>query len=174
MTYVTFEIFIYAGVIGAFLALLATAAFSDLSSYRIPNRITLAIATLYPVYVLAAPVSVDWIGGLMVGGIVLAAGFALFAFKVLGGGDVKMLAAVALWAGQPHIADFLIFSALAGGLMSLFWLSPLRHGLMLTFDKYGSGHSGNALMGASLPYGVAIAIGGVVVAINLLGFGRGV
>lgn len=170
----TLEIYINIGVIGIFLALLAMAAFSDAASYLIPNRITLSLAALYPVHVLASPVSIDWPGGLMVGGIVLAVGFAMFVFNVLGGGDVKMLAAVALWSGPAFIADFIIFTALAGGLMALFWLSPLRHGLALAFDRFGVVGAGETLLGAALPYGLAIAAGGVVVAVNLLGFGRGV
>jgi len=168
----TLEIYIHIGVIGIFLGLLAMAALSDVGSYRIPNRITLALAAFYPIHVLASPTPVDWIGGLMVGGVILATGFALFALKCLGGGDVKMLAAVALWAGPYHIADFLIFSALAGGLMALFWMSPLRHGLALAFDRFGGGGAGGALLGVALPYGLAIAVGGVVVAINILGLGR--
>ncbi|MBL6931229.1 MAG: hypothetical protein ISR46_06980, partial [Rhodospirillales bacterium] len=52
-------------VISLFLGLLVLAAINDVAEYRIPNRINLAIAALYPAHVLASPVSVDWMGGLI-------------------------------------------------------------------------------------------------------------
>jgi prepilin peptidase CpaA len=170
----TLDSYIYVSAISALLVLLAIAALSDLRSYRIPNKVTLLTVAVYPIFVLSSPVPVDWLGGLMVGGAVLGVSFSLFVFKVFGGGDAKMLAAVSLWAGPALIFDFLVFSALAGGMLALFWISPLRHGLALTLNRAGNENSGSAMLGAALPYGVAISAGGVVVAINLLSLGRGV
>ncbi|MHA1598564.1 MAG: A24 family peptidase [Alphaproteobacteria bacterium] len=170
----TLETYIHFAVVGIFLTLLAFAALGDIATYKIPNRITLAIAALYPVYVLASPVTVDWLSGLMVGGVVLGVGFTLFAFKVFGGGDIKMMAATSLWAGPVLIADFLIITALAGGLISLFWISPLRPGLALAVDRFNGQVKSSTLSATMIPYGLAVAVGGVGVAINLLGFGRGI
>ena len=75
-------------VIALFLGLLALAAINDIAEFKIPNRICIAIAALYPIHVLAAPQSIDWLGGLAVGGAALACGIALFVLRAMGGGDI--------------------------------------------------------------------------------------
>ena len=80
-------------VIALFLALLCVAAIHDATTYRIPNRVSLAMAALYPAHVLASGADVAWMGALFVAAAVFAAGTVLFAWRVLGGGDVKLLAA---------------------------------------------------------------------------------
>src|SRR3546814_1397676 len=55
----------------------------------------------------------------MVAAIVLGLGILAFARGWFGGGDVKMLAAVSLWAGPAHLSLLLLVTALAGGLLSL-------------------------------------------------------
>ncbi len=62
-----------------FIGILAAAALSDLRNLTIPNRYCLAIALLYPAYLLSAGQPVDWLGALVVAGSMLAAGFVLFA-----------------------------------------------------------------------------------------------
>jgi prepilin peptidase CpaA len=47
----------------------------------------------------------------------------LFAFDMLGGGDVKLLAVVALWLGMTKLAPLLILVGIAGGIFALFWLT---------------------------------------------------
>ncbi len=158
-------------VITLFLGLLALAALNDLTEFKIPNRICVAIVALYPVHVLASPQSIDWLGGLVVGGLALVFGIVLFVMRAMGGGDIKLIAATALWAGPGGIVDFIGISALAGGVMALIMLSPMRYSLAMAFDRSGNRDACEALLGCVLPYGVAIAIGGFVVAAHLLGGG---
>jgi prepilin peptidase CpaA len=47
----------------------------------------------------------------------------LFALDMLGGGDVKLLAVVALWLGMTKLAPLLILVGIAGGMFALFWLA---------------------------------------------------
>jgi prepilin signal peptidase PulO-like enzyme (type II secretory pathway) len=98
-----------------FLGILAAAALSDVRNLTIPNRYCVAIALLYPAYLLSAGQPVDWLGALVVAGSMLAAGFVLFALRALGGGDAKLLAAVSLWAGPGLLPEFAILTALSGG-----------------------------------------------------------
>jgi Flp pilus assembly protein protease CpaA len=49
----------------------------------------------------------------------------LFALNMLGGGDVKLLVAVALWLGMNKLAALLILVGIVGGIFALFWL-PMR------------------------------------------------
>jgi prepilin peptidase CpaA len=47
----------------------------------------------------------------------------LFALDMLGGGDVKLLAAVALWLGMNKLAALLILVGIGGGVFALVWLA---------------------------------------------------
>src|SRR5262249_17022026 len=78
-----------------------------------------AIVLLYPVYAMTAPYGVDWIDGAIVGAVALTIGFLLFSMRLAGGGDVKLFAAVALWAGSHWLAEYVGVTALAGGLFAL-------------------------------------------------------
>ena len=81
----------------------------------------------------------------------LAAGvFAVFAiaFRIgaMGGGDVKMVAALALWLPPLAVLKLLVIMSLAGGVLTVAML--IRHRLA---------KAGGRL---EIPYGVAIAFGG--------------
>ncbi|MCG8492618.1 MAG: prepilin peptidase [Sneathiellales bacterium] len=157
-------------LIGAYL-LIASAAFllsvyaaySDSRSFIIPNWISLIIAFLYFPVVFMAPHEINWIYGLITGVIVFAIGFALFALRILGGGDVKILAALSLWAGTEYILHFLFAVAVSGGLLVVVLLAKeiarktKEDGLFLTNIK------SSLRAGLKVPYGVAIALGSLPV-----------
>ncbi len=154
-----------------FAGLAVAAAISDARTLTIPNRYCLAMAILFPAYVLTASHAVDWVGAAAIGSGLLAAGFLLFAGEVLGGGDAKLVAAVGLWAGPGLILDFLIITGIVGGTMALvLWL---RHRLSravvpgLVFAT----ESDPAFRKQPMPYAIAIAAGGLYVAFTLLGIG---
>jgi prepilin peptidase CpaA len=129
-------------------AALAVAAFGDWRSRTIPNRLNAAIALL--------AIPFWWANGLalwpdiavQIG--VAAAIFALFAlafrFGAMGGGDVKLVAALALWLPAGAVLKLLVIMSIAGGLLTVAMLA--RHRI--------------AKPGAELeiPYGIAIAFGG--------------
>ena len=172
-------------------ALLAIGAIIDVRSRRLPNWLTASVVFLYLPYVWFSPSPVDWQGALMVGGTCFVVGFALFAFNFMGGGDVKLISGVALWAGLDFIAMFLLVTGVTGGLLSIYSLLHRRlvhHPLILTFwpflavaieNRFGLALPQQKLIGAvgpsnsdpkegSLPYGVAIAVGGFAVISALL------
>ncbi len=150
-------------IITVFLGLLALAAYFDVREYRIPNRLSLFIAALYPGHVVASAQPVDWVGGLVVAAIALAVLLALYAFRAVGGGDVKLMTVTAMWAGPAAIADFLVITTLAGGLLALLMISSARFGFAVGFEGIGRQGSKNTLLKEALPYGVAIAAGGFFV-----------
>ena len=94
---------------------------------------------------------------------VFGVGAAAFAAGALGGGDVKLLAAVSLFAGPQRLSVFLIITAIAGGLLGLAILAgaPIGRPAMA-----GAGPLRARLRGG-LPYGPAIAAGGLWVAASL-------
>ena len=150
-------------IITVFLGLLALAAYFDVREYRIPNRLSLFIGALYPVHVMASAQPVDWVGGLVVAAIALAFLLALYAFRAVGGGDVKLMTVTAMWAGPTAMAEFLVITTLAGGLLALLMISSARFGFAVGLAGIGRRETKNMLLKVALPYGVAIAAGGFFV-----------
>ncbi len=71
---------------------------------------------------------------------------ACFAFGMMGGGDVKLIGALALWLPWTHLIQMLLIMSIAGGILTL---------LMMIGKKIQN--NGEPM---EVPYGVAIAIGG--------------
>ena len=143
-----------------FLSLVAQAAICDLQSLRIPNALSIALVALFPAYALTQGSLTTALYAVLIGGAVLAVAFVPFAFGVMGGGDVKFLAAVALWAGPAHIIEFIWFSTLAGGALALVMISRLRFPLATACHAIGETEAHDTLLGRAVPYAVGIAVGG--------------
>ena len=156
------EKYLFIALVGTAFSLTIWAAISDWRSLKIPNYISLLIIALYPAVVFLAPVPIPWVSGLMVAGVIFGVGFLLFALGSFGGGDVKLLVALSLWAGPETIFPFLVAVVLAGGVLVIFLL--LREAL---FGPEGMSKGGRikAALRAKMPvpYGVAIAVGSLVI-----------
>jgi prepilin peptidase CpaA len=137
---------------------LAWAAISDLRHYLIPNRVCGAIAIAYLLAFAGLPLG-QWLCGLGVGAAVLAAGAVLFWRGLVGGGDVKLAAAIALWAGTAFFSEFLLATAVSGAVLALAMLSPLRR---LMPAAPGADGATDALR-QPMPFGVPLAFGGAAV-----------
>ncbi len=148
--------YIHLAVLGLAAALLIAAALRDANTYRIPNVVSFALLALFPVYVLTSPQDVPWGQHLFTFGLVLACGFVLFAKKYAGAGDIKLLAVMGLWAGPQFLAVFLFVTAVAGGLLGLAIAALTYRRNHLNGDK-----KLKTLAKTPIPYGVAIAIGGL-------------
>jgi len=158
---------------GAVLAALL-GAWCDVTSARIPNRLT------YPAILTALVVRLGFLGwrGLLEGlfGMFLCGGvfFLLFVAHAMGGGDVKLMAAVGAWVGYRHAGIALIVCALTGGLIALGYVVVLKR-YRTTFSNIGAAIKFHATHGlrvnpalnlssantVRMPYGVAIAAGAV-------------
>ena len=147
----------------AFPALVLFAAAKDALSFTIPNWISLALVAIFPIAALACgmpPATMGLNAG--VGALALVAGMAMFAFRWIGGGDAKLLAAVALWLGWPAIVTFGLGMGLAGGGLAIVLLL-LRSTQLRPFVLMGPGWVVRlSEPGEGVPYGVAIAIGALV------------
>jgi prepilin peptidase CpaA len=143
--------------------LMALAASSDLITMRISNRLVgvlvlgffvLGFAAQLPLQQMAAHVGL----ALMV----LAFGFAFFSFGWIGGGDAKLAAATSLWIGFGLLLPYVIYGALLGGALTLFLLAVRRWPLpgflarIGWIDRLHDSRSG-------VPYGIALAIAGILV-----------
>lgn len=149
-------------LLGVMPALVIVAGLKDLISMKIPNWISgLLILGFFPAALLLglAPMAVAIHVGVAVA--VLLIGMGLFALHLLGGGDVKLMAAACLWLGAPGSGVFVLSTAVIGGLLCLIlilaraWLQPYLAGgpgwVVRLMEPRGD-----------IPYGVAIAAGVLV------------
>ncbi|WP_299327181.1 prepilin peptidase [Parasphingopyxis sp.] len=140
------------------LALLAPAllyaAYGDWLRRDIPNKLNAAIALTAPLYWWAAGFSL-WPEIAIIVGLALAL-FILFtgafAIGAMGGGDVKMIGALALWMTPMQLPVMLVVMAIAGGILTT---------VMLIYHR-----SRKKPEKLEIPYGIAIAIGGLWVVLN--------
>jgi prepilin peptidase CpaA len=144
-------------------AFLAIAAACDLASFTIPNRLTLALAVVFAIFGLAAGLTPGIFAIHLAAGLVaLAAGFALFAFGYIGGGDAKLFAAVALWLGWHDLLTYAIAASLLGGLLTVAFLGLRQLPLPVHFMRWNwilKLHEKNS----GIPYGVALASGALAI-----------
>ena len=136
-------------LLGLLAATLVWIAVVDVRTYTISNGINLAIALAAPVYWLSAGVPILPDAGLR---IAVAAGvFLLFAIafylNAMGGGDVKLAGALALWFPPMATVKLVVLTSLAGGVLTL-----IVAGLHRFRKKEGR---------PEVPYVVAIAFGGL-------------
>jgi prepilin peptidase CpaA len=142
-------------------ALLAGAAAMDLWRLRIPNFFPLAIVALYFVWFgIHVPFAGVWQNALMFA-FTLAGSTFLFTRGWLGGGDAKLLAAIALWFDFTGGAGLYFYVAIGGGLLSLIFILLRR---MVPAQLAESTTAAALKPRGPIPYGIAIA-GGAALAI---------
>ena len=150
--------------LGGAAVLLVLAALSDIYRYLIPNRLCLALAALFAVYAVLAGLS----GGSIlarssIGLVVLVAGLGIHARGLVGGGDVKLLAALTLWIAPYDWPLFMLGTMAVGGVLALLVLL-LRKTKVWLPDFLLAGSWSRHLLDdkAGIPYGVAISIAGLI------------
>lgn len=149
-------------ILSVFPAALLIAAANDLYEFKIPNWIS---ATLFVAYFLAGPAlsaPTDVIvEGALLAGAALTIGFILFAMNILGGGDAKLLAAIAPWIGLPALVTFLFNMAFAGGVLAIALL-VFRKTPPLPIYAQAPWVLRLHQKPKDIPYAVAIAAGGLL------------
>jgi prepilin peptidase CpaA len=142
----------YALLMGLATALLV-AAFTDLRRRQIDNWLNAAIALGAPVFWLVTGLDLIGIGyqfAIAAGTFTILA--AMFALGAMGGGDVKLLTALALWIKPLWFLKLVIVMALVGGVLTLIF-----GGLHLMRRKRDK---------VAIPYGIAISFAGLWVLAN--------
>ena len=141
-------------LLGLLAIMLIYAAVVDVRTFTISNRLNLGIALLAPVSWLSVGMPL-WPDAAI--HVAVAAGvFALLAVAfyagMMGGGDVKLAAALALWFSPVTTVNFLIWMSIGGGVLTAVVL--VLHRMKKKPGK------------PEVPYGVAIAFGGLVILIQ--------
>lgn len=136
-------------LLGGLAIALLIAAYTDLKSRKIANWLTLGIAAGAPLFWLASGLAlwpdVAWQLGTALAAFIVLAG--LFAIRAMGGGDVKLLTALALWLPPVWFLKLTVMMALIGGVLTI--LFGAWHVARRQRDKL------------AVPYGVAISSAGL-------------
>jgi len=138
------------------------AGVSDFFTLKIPNWLNATIAVSVVPFVLLSGMPLEIFAWHVIAGLLtFVVGFVLFSANIIGGGDAKMLAACAIWVGWDALMQFAVVTAFAGGalvIMIKIWAFFAR--------RQNLGKTGWAKNFLSkkpqLPYGIAIAAGGVI------------
>ncbi|MCG5482733.1 MAG: prepilin peptidase [Sinorhizobium meliloti] len=154
------EIVTQATIFVVFPLCLGFAAFSDLFTMTIPNRVSVILLSTFPVVALLTGFDfVEVCFHMAAAAAVFAVCFCLFATNVMGGGDVKLLTASAVWFGfTPSLTIFILYVSVFGGLLTLVVLflrsqDDLILGARIPIPRL-------LLTAKKIPYGIAIACGG--------------
>lgn len=150
------------GLLIALAIALLYASFTDIRSRTIGNKLNLAIAAGAPLYWWASGMAlwpdVAWQLGFAFLMACILIGIFWLGLKlnmlILGGGDIKLLGAIALWLSPFMFLKMLMIMALAGGLLAFAFVARR---IVLKPKTPGR-----------LPYGVAITIGALWVIFPLL------
>ena len=130
-------------------ASLVAAAACDLVRFEIPDGLSTIIfgAAIGHAALTGAPVWAHLTAAMLMFGI----GAMMFRAGTMGGGDVKLLAAVAGWAGLAGFVPLVLAVAMAGGVLAV---------TLLAIRRLPIGDGPELVQrGAPLPYAVAIATG---------------
>lgn len=141
--------YLHYGLLLALAIALVVAAVTDWRRRQIDNWLTGAIAITAPLYWWASGMplwpDIVWQVGLAFGTLVVLAG--MFALNWMGGGDVKLLTALALWIAPMWFLKLLVMMALVGGVLAIVF--GAWHIMRRQRDRL------------NLPYGIAIAVAGL-------------
>jgi prepilin peptidase CpaA len=146
-----------------FPGMMAFAASSDLFTMTIANRVSLILIGGFGLLAIMTGMSPSnvllHVGA---GALVLVVAFTMFSCGWIGGGDAKLAAATALWFGFNHLFDYLIYSSILGGVLTLlliqFRMLPLPH-VLVGRDWIERLHR----RGNGIPYGIALAAAALLV-----------
>ena len=154
------------------LAASVLAACTDVRTRRIPNALVIALF----VSGLALNAIAGWRPAALDVAIVIAvliAGTFAFSLKLIGGGDVKLLAAAAGTLGLPAAGTFILATLLSGGVIAVIY-SALRGRLGTTLNNvkglalpiFAGAAPARLQTGTQMPYALAIFAGASFTAIT--------
>lgn len=145
------------------------AALSDLLTMTIANRVSLLLIATFAIVAPLTGMDMATYGmHFAAGALVLVVGFIGFAAGGVGGGDAKLLTAIAVWCGFSDVlVVYLLYAALLGGLLTFAIL--FFRGTYIA-EQAGARFEFLQRIGrkdAGVPYGIALGIGGLLVSQDL-------
>ena len=140
-----------------FSGILVAASISDMTTRLIPNWTVLAIAALFALRAMVTPLSAT-ISALEAAVLMFLVSFGLYAFRVVGAGDSKLVTVTALFVGLEGLPQFAFATSLVGGAVAVVSLAADPQRALVMIQMRGKGD-----WGPGIPYGVAIAAAGLFV-----------
>ena len=136
-------------LLGALAVILVWVAVVDIKTFTIANGINIAVALMAPLYWWSVGLPIWPDAAIRVGTamVVLMLFAGAFYVGAMGGGDVKLAGALALWFAPAATLKLIVLMSIAGGVLTLIILGVHR-----ARKKEGR---------PEIPYGVAIAFGGL-------------
>ena len=134
----------------------------DLFYRKIPNAYVVILAVCALTYVsVSAPNRI--FEHLISGVITLLSCMLLFHRKIIGGGDAKMIAALALWFTPQQLSLFVMWTLICGGALGVIFIGAIfaRLAALKVWPKLSLP---KILESAGMPYGVATAFGFAIAA----------
>lgn len=135
---------------------------SDVRRLRIPNKYVLCVLVAFVAAFAVSPSSFGvWWHPFAAGAIFLVITYVMFVMNMLGAGDAKLGAALALWVGLPGLMAYVMYMAIMGGViggLSIYFKkkkpfkNPPEGGWVATVQSGGN----------AVPYGIAISFGAVM------------
>ncbi len=151
-------------ILTIFPMIMLLSASMDLLTMTIPNKITLALVAGFVVLAPFAGLGWSEIGmHVAMGFAVLVIGMGMFAMGWVGGGDVKLVAATALWLGfSGEMLQYAVYASIIGGVLTILILKLRMITVLpdaLSFKWLLRLHDPRE----GVPYGVALAIAGLII-----------
>lgn len=166
------DYFFHSGLI----LILCIAILRDFIFFKIDNILPVLIIIWYLLYMALTLKPQNFtLTPFLISGTALAAGFLLMAFKIWGGGDSKLLAALLLWIPLKDICDFILIVTVLGGFIGIleYYFQDETSNIRSRIIKYLIRHnilknkkisrpkkSKTSFQKTPVPYGVAIGLAG--------------
>jgi prepilin peptidase CpaA len=146
-----------------FSAAMIFAGVRDLTTMTIPNWLTLTLAVAFFIFAPLADMPLVEIAlHVAVGFAVLIVGMGFFAMRWIGGGDAKLMAAVALWLGWTQAIPYFVVASVLGGALTLLILGFRTLPLPAFFVRQ-QWLSRLHDRGEGIPYGLALAVAALLI-----------
>lgn len=135
--------------------LLVVVAYYDLKYMRIPNILSIAVVALFGLSLIIIPPN-DLMMRLIVATAVFFIGLLAFGFRILGGGDVKILAALMLLVPVPSLVIFanVLSASLLLGVTFIVMIRQLPEAAQCSYQSISQN--------VGFPMGISIALAGIV------------
>lgn len=137
-------------------------AITDMTKMKIENGIILTMLAGY--FILASIAGVNLASmaeDSLIALCVLVAGFILFMTGAVGAGDVKLAAVTALWMGPALTIPYIVYSAIAGGILTI-TIVAMRQFPLPSLVKGQSWAKKLHHKQTGIPYGVALAVAALI------------
>jgi prepilin peptidase CpaA len=149
-----------------FILLISIAIVLDATKLTIPNWISVGLVIGFILYCFAGAEDIQVWQHVLVGAAVLIIAAGLYLMRWMGGGDVKILAAIALWAGPLQILPFLLLTTLFGAAIAvamlavhLWVLANAQSATVIAAKRYIPRWVHHGLC----PYGIAIGTAALII-----------